>query len=153
MKDESERAERLKTRHIDILLGQRLREIRDAMGLTREEVGAGLNVSVSRIRDFEEGERITASRLWQFCNIYGVAVESLFEGLPYHVGGRPTSAEAVRPNAADESADFDSPFGDAVGRAIAEAAKALNPVERRVALAALRGIAQRKLKRPDDPIR
>jgi transcriptional regulator with XRE-family HTH domain len=148
MTGEGEKVDRLKTRHIDILLGKRLREIRDAMGLSREEVGAGLDVSDSRIRDFEEGERISASRLWQFCNLYGVAVDSLFEGLPYHVGRRANTPEEVRPNAADEGADFDSPFGDSVGRAIAEAAKALNPVERRLALAALRGMAQRKLKTP-----
>ena len=132
-------ADRLKTQHIDDLLGQRLREIRNAMGLTREQVGDELAVSDSRIRDYEEGDRIPAARLWQFCGRYGIAVESLFEGLPHHVGGRVTEV-------ADESAPFVSPFGDEVVRAIHAAAEQLTPVERRLALAALRGMGQRKLK-------
>lgn len=136
-----DRADALKTLHIDVALGQRIRDIREAMGLGRSEVAEDLAVSVTRIKDYEDGERIPASRLWQFCGRYGVAVESLFEGLPHHVGGQVTEFE-------DENAPFDTPFGDEVVRAINAAVTELSPVERRLALAALRGMGQRKLKSP-----
>lgn len=134
-------ADRLKTQHIDVSLGRRVREIREAMGLTRKQVAQGLAVSETRIQNYEDGKRISASRLWQFCGLYGVAVESLFEGLAHHVG-----QEAVQ--LAEEPALFVSPHDDAVVNAIGVAAAALNPVERRLALAALRGMGVRKLKAP-----
>lgn len=136
-----DKADRLKTRHIDVELGKRLRNLRDAMRLTRDEVARALDVSATRIQDYEGGDRIPASRLWQFCRCYGVAVETLFDDLPHHVGGKVLEV-------AEEGVAFDNPLADDIVRAIGAAAADLNPVERRLALAALRGMGSRKLKVP-----
>lgn len=136
---EQDRLDRLKTRHIDVVIGQRLRTLREAMGLPRKDVAAALDVSVTRIQDYEEGDRIPAARLWQFCGRYGVEVEALFEDLPHHVGGRVVEL-------AEDGAAFDNPLADEMVRAIGAAAADLNPVERKLALAAIRGMAVRKFK-------
>jgi transcriptional regulator with XRE-family HTH domain len=141
MSSGQDKADRLKTRHIDVALGQRVRAIREAMGLTRKQVAQNLAVSETRVQNYEDGERISASRLWQFCGLYGVEVESLFEGLPHHVGNQVL-------HLAEEGAEFDNPLADDVVRAIGTAAADLNPIERRMALAALRGMGSRKLKVP-----
>lgn len=141
MKSGQDKADLVKTRDIDVALGQRLREIRDAMGLSRREVAEALAVSVSRIKNYEEGTRISASRLWQFCGRYGVSVEGLFEGLPHHIGARAVEI-------ADENAAFVNPLAEDIVRAIAEAAADLSPVERRLALASLRGMGVRNFKVP-----
>lgn len=138
---EQERLDKLKTRHIDLLIGQRLRTHRDAMGLARKVVAEALDVSVTRIQNYEDGERIPASRLWQFCRCYGLDVETLFDDLPHHVGGRVAEL-------AEDAAAFENPLADDLVRAISSAAADLNPVERRLALAALRGMSVRKLKSP-----
>ena len=136
-----DKADRQKTRHIDVELGRRLRGLRDAMGLTRDEVARALDVSVTRIQDYEGGDRIPASRLWQFCCCYDVAVETLFEALPH-------KAEGEARGMAEEGAAYVDPLADDVVRAIGAAAADLNPVERKLALAALRGMGTRKLKVP-----
>ena len=151
MSGDQDKADQQKTRHIDVELGRRLRDLRGAMGLTRGEVARALDVSVTRVQDYEGGDRIPASRLWQFCRHYDVAVETLFDALPHSVEGRATGV-------AEEGAPFSSPFGqpspddvpsaDDMMRAISAAAEDLNPVERRLALAALRGMGTRKLKVP-----
>ncbi|WP_395652338.1 helix-turn-helix domain-containing protein [Brevundimonas sp.] len=108
-----------------------------------------LDVSETRIQDYEAGERIPASRLWQFCGCYGVEVESLFAGLSHKVGGPTTPADAGRATElAEDGAGFDNPLAEEIVRAIGAAAADLNPVERRLALAALRGMGSRKLKTP-----
>lgn len=145
MSGDEDKADQQKTRHIDVELGRRLRDLRDAMGLSRGQVARALDVSVTRIQDYEGGDRIPASRLWQFCRHYDVAVETLFDALPHSVEDRASGMT-------EEGAPFSSPFGrpspDDMARAISEAAADLNPVERRLALAALRGMGTRKLKVP-----
>lgn len=138
---ESDKADLVKTRHIDLALGRRLRDYRESMGLNREAVAQALDVSVTRIQNYEEGHRIPASRLWQLCRLFGVEASALYEDLPHHVGGRVTEL-------AEEPSGFENPFADPVIRAIAEAATDLNPAERYMALAALRGMGVRKFKRP-----
>ncbi|CAN5221460.1 hypothetical protein BH10PSE1_BH10PSE1_11850 [soil metagenome] len=142
---ESERADLLRTRHIDVILGRRLRDHREAMRLAREQVGEVLGVSVQRIKDYEDGNRIPASRLWQFCARYGIEVETLFVDLPHHLG---PPVEVSAPGMAEDSAPFTRTPADELLAAIGAAATDLNPVERYMALAALRGMAVRKFKKP-----
>lgn len=136
-----DKADKLKTHHIDVEIGNRLRQLRGAMGLTQEAVAQGLDVSATRIQNYEGGHRISASRLWQFCHLYGVSVEALFDGLPYHVGGTVRELD-------EKASPFENPLADEVVRAIGAAAADLSPIERRLALAALRGMGSRKLKVP-----
>ena len=81
--------ERSKTRHIDGPLGEALRLERDGRGLTRARLAEMLDVSDSTLQKYEEGRvRISASRLWQICNLLDVDVGRFFENLPHHVERR-----------------------------------------------------------------
>lgn len=127
-------------------MGARLRELREAMGLSRQAVADALQVSESRIQHHEGGDRVPAARLWQFCNIYGVDVREVYGGLPSSVGPETGSVHA---GVKEEGARFDSGASATPEmRAILEAAAQLSPFEQRLALAAIRGMGTRKLKRP-----
>lgn len=157
----SEKGDEAKTAHIDKAIGLRLRDYRKALGLTRRHVAEVLDVSVGSIQHYEEGERIPASRLWQFCGHYGVAVEDLFQGLPHHVGPEAPApaelaegsqeggeAQAAYPNVAQSGGVFEGPVEDAIIRAIRDELVRLNSVERSVILRAVRGVGIKTRKTP-----
>ncbi len=147
----------LKTRHIDVLIGRRLREIRESMGLTQEQVGVALGVSAKSVGNVESGDRIPASRLWQFCGVYDVEVHDVFAGMPHEVGPPAVvenpGAEMTGPDAAayDISDSGDSTYvampNDPLVIAITEAASGLTIMERALALAAVRGIGSKSLRK------
>lgn len=155
MSKTADKIDAAKTAHIDKALGERLRHFRQALGLKRPQVAAALDVSVSRIQHYEEGARIPASRLWQFCGRYGVDVSEFFLGLPHHIGSQVAQAETAfakegrdpppgpgRPAAGvvgelDEATPFEV---DETAMAIGAAVLKLNPVERSVILRAVRGV-------------
>ncbi|MGQ2991214.1 MAG: helix-turn-helix domain-containing protein [Brevundimonas sp.] len=140
----------LKTRHIDVLIGRRLREIRESMGLTQEQVGIALGVSAKSVGNVESGDRIPASRLWQFCGAYGIEVHDVFAGLPDEVGP-PATTDLVAPAAAGvwegDEATFTAMPNDPLVIAITDAAAGLTPLERALALAAVRGIGSKTLRK------
>lgn len=75
-----------KTGHIDVPLGERLRQERDARRLTRARMAQMLEVSESTIQQWEEGRtRLPAARLWQVCNLLDIEVSGFFGGMPHHV--------------------------------------------------------------------
>lgn len=144
----------LKTRHIDVLIGQRLRDIRESMGLTQEQVGRTLGVSAKSVGNVESGDRIPASRLWQFCGAYDLEVHDVFSGLPHDVGPRTVDAETPL-GAPEGGAGLGEPEGaayvampnDPLVNAITEAASGLTVLERALALAAVRGIGSKSLRK------
>lgn len=187
-----ERQETERTRHVDAAVSRRFRELREALGLTRRQVAADMGASEGRWQAYESGQRIPASRIWQFCRRYGLDVSEVYAGLPFTIGpiadglgrddfgdtsgaaaagtaGGPTRVEA-RPRSrsargataglavglAEEGTAFetasenphDPVSDDASVQAIAEVAAALNPLERNLALAALKGIRSHKANRP-----
>lgn len=84
--DLEETKDRPKTRHIDKLLGERVRLTRDAKPVSREDMATYLGVSVATIQRYENGsQRIAAARLWQICRRLDVKPAHLFAGLPYNV--------------------------------------------------------------------
>lgn len=84
--DKEEAKDRPKTRHIDVLLGQRVRMARDAKPISREDMADYLGVSVATIQRYENGsQRIAAARLWQICRRLDVKLAHLFAGLPHNV--------------------------------------------------------------------
>lgn len=138
----------LKTRHIDVLIGRRLREIRESMGLTQEQVGIALGVSAKSVGNVESGDRIPASRLWQFCGAYGVEVHEVFAGLPHEVGPPPSAHALAGEGMTERSVDpFAQPTDDPLVRALTEATAGLTPLERAMALAAVRGIGSKSLRK------
>lgn len=63
-------------------LGSELRKLREARGLTAEEVAAKLLVSQSKISRLENGRRSISQRdVRDLCEVYGVNDEALVEGL------------------------------------------------------------------------
>lgn len=138
----------LKTAHIDVLIGGRLRQIRESMGLTQKQVGADLGMSASAVKKIEDGARMPASRLWQFCGRYGLDVADVFAGLPHDVGPlRAASLSNTATGVEEEGAPFAQPADDPLVEAIMTAAAQLTPVERALALAAVRGIGSKSLRK------
>jgi transcriptional regulator with XRE-family HTH domain len=157
-----ERKETSRTRHVDEAIGRRFRELRQTLGLTRRQVAADMGASEGRWQAYESGERIPASRIWQFCRRYGLDVGDLYAGLPFSIGPvepgalPEQSAGGQTPGMAENGTVFepvsetshDALSADETMRAISEAAAGLNPLERGLALAALRGMSTQRLKRP-----
>ncbi|GEM_PF-5111670 len=181
------RQETERTRHVDAAVSRRFRELREALGLTRRQVATDMGASEGRWQGYESGQRIPASRIWQFCRRYGLDVSVVYAGLPFTIGpvrdaspdggeggatgakvGATTgptgghtagltagSAAGVASGLAEEGTVFDPASGnphdpapdDAALRAIAEVAADLSPLERNLALAALRGIRSHKANR------
>lgn len=62
-------------------MGRRLREVREARGLSQEKVTFSTGVYLTRI---ENGHRnISVSTLLLLCRPYGVSLEEFFKGLDY----------------------------------------------------------------------
>lgn len=135
----------LKTAHIDVLMGGRLRQIRETLSLTQKQVGADLGMSASAVKKIEDGARMPASRLWQFCGRYGLDVADVFAGLPHDVGPLRAASLSNTATGVVEGAPFAQPADDPLVEAIMTAAAQLTPVERALALAAVRGIGSKIL--------
>jgi len=83
---------------IDLLLGRRLRGRRRLMGLTQTQLAQRVGVRFQQIQKYEAGaNRISAARLWRFCQALDVDVAYFFEGLPSRHGG----ASGVRDDRAE----------------------------------------------------
>jgi transcriptional regulator with XRE-family HTH domain len=188
MSGAGERQETSRTRHVDAAISRRFRELREALGLTRRQVAADMGASEGRWQGYENGQRIPASRIWQFCRRYGLDVSEVYAGLPFTIGpvatadvegtartraagapGDPAMGPAIgptispaigrpagfAPGMAEEGVVFEAGSGnphdpasdDQSLQAIAEVAAALSPLERNLALAALRGIHSHKANR------
>ena len=69
---------------VDIQIGSRIRERRNALGMTQEELGKALRDSLShqQIQKYEKGENsINCARLVQIAEALGVTAGSLLEGV------------------------------------------------------------------------
>ena len=68
---------------INLLLGRRLRSRRRLMGLTQTQLAIRVGVRFQQIQKYENGaNRISAARLWRFCQALEVPVSYFFDGLP-----------------------------------------------------------------------
>src|SRR5271155_1931658 len=92
---------------IDLLLGRRLRGRRRLMGLTQSQLALMVGVRFQQIQKYEAGaNRISAARLWSFCQALEVEVSYFFDGLPPRrhdeSGARDDGAELMaRPESLD----------------------------------------------------
>lgn len=67
---------------IDLLLGRRLRGRRRLMGLTQNQLALRVGVRFQQVQKYESGvNRISAARLWRFCQALEVPVAYFFDGL------------------------------------------------------------------------
>ncbi|MBY0354952.1 MAG: helix-turn-helix domain-containing protein, partial [Rickettsiales bacterium] len=77
---------------VDVQVGNRIRERRNALGITQEELGKALRDSLShqQIQKYEKGENsISCARLVQIAEALGVTAGSLLEGVS---ASKPASA-------------------------------------------------------------
>lgn len=68
---------------IDAHVGDRLRALREQRGMSQEALGQRVDVSFQQIQKYERGaNRVGASRLFEFAQVFAVPVETFFTGLP-----------------------------------------------------------------------
>jgi transcriptional regulator with XRE-family HTH domain len=96
-----------KCRETDCHIGRRIRSRRIAAGLSQEQLGAKLGLTFQQVQKYESGtNRVSASRLFDLSNLFGVPLDDFFAGLaPTEAGGAdasqdPTSLIATRDDAA-----------------------------------------------------
>lgn len=66
---------------IDVLVGQRIRALRSAQGMSQADLGQSVGVRFQQIQKYESGaNRVSASRLLALAQTLGVPVSHFFEG-------------------------------------------------------------------------
>ncbi len=67
---------------VDEHVGRRFREFRKARGLSQSAVGEGLGLTFQQVQKYERGaNRISASKLYEAAHLFGVRIDSFFDGL------------------------------------------------------------------------
>ncbi len=67
---------------IDVLVGNRIRARRYALGISQSELGEAIGVRFQQIQKYETGtNRVSASRLWAVAEKLRVEIEYFFEGI------------------------------------------------------------------------
>ncbi|ALN74502.1 MULTISPECIES: helix-turn-helix domain-containing protein [unclassified Aureimonas] len=65
---------------LDLLLGKRLKQLREALGWSPERLGEGIGVSEAQILRYEAGEsRLSTSRLFRISRQLQVSPESFYD--------------------------------------------------------------------------
>ena len=68
---------------IDEFIGARMRERRQALGISQADLGITLGVSYQQIQKYETGKnRVSAGRLFDICKALNVSLSSMFERDP-----------------------------------------------------------------------
>jgi transcriptional regulator with XRE-family HTH domain len=84
----------LTAREVDAHVGQRMRQRREALGVSQGQLGRHLGLTFSQVQKYEKGtNRIGAGRLHLLAGFLGVPVQFFFEGLD----GEATAAASARP--------------------------------------------------------
>jgi transcriptional regulator with XRE-family HTH domain len=67
---------------IDREVGKRLRALREEAGISQTALGEGSGVTFQQVQKYENGlNRVSVSRLMQFCDVLGVPVSQVLDGL------------------------------------------------------------------------
>jgi DNA-binding XRE family transcriptional regulator len=68
---------------IDEYIGARMRERRQALGISQVNLGQTLGVSFQQVQKYENGtNRVSAARLFAICKALNVSLSSMFERDP-----------------------------------------------------------------------
>ena len=74
---------------IDKHFGDQIRNRRQAINMTQDHLGQESGVSFQQIQKYESGKnRLSAARLYEICQVFGVPIASMFEGLPHSAPAR-----------------------------------------------------------------
>lgn len=86
----TKRANNRRTTNVDVAVGRALMVRRTELGLSQSAVATRAGIAFQQIQKYENGaNRVSASRLWQFCAILDVPVDYFFAGL-----GQPSTNHA-----------------------------------------------------------
>ena len=67
---------------IDLYVCKRLRLRRTVLGLSRDQLGAELNISFQQVKKYERGaNRISASRIWDMSRIIDIPASYFFDNM------------------------------------------------------------------------
>lgn len=101
----------LSARDIDAHVGRRLRERREALGISQGRLGRHLGLTFSQVQKYEKGSnRIGAGRLFQIADLLGVPTSHFFEGLAIN-GAAGRSGPAPSAASPDEVRQLTAAFG------------------------------------------
>ena len=68
--------------YVDIHVGERLKVLRKSKRLSQSHVGDDIGVAFQQIQKYERGiNRISVSRLWQFCEYFDVNPDFFYRGI------------------------------------------------------------------------
>jgi transcriptional regulator with XRE-family HTH domain len=71
------------TNWIDQHLADQIRSRRRAKEMSQDHLGQQLGVSFQQIQKYEKGtNRLSAARLYEICQVFGVPIASMFEDIP-----------------------------------------------------------------------
>lgn len=67
---------------VDVHVGKRIRSCRVSLGISQQRLGEDLGISFQQVQKYENGSnRVSASRLYQISEIFGVPMAYFFDGL------------------------------------------------------------------------
>jgi transcriptional regulator with XRE-family HTH domain len=103
----------LSARDIDAHVGRRLRERREALGISQGRLGRHLGLTFSQVQKYEKGSnRIGAGRLFQIADLLGVPTSHFFEGLAVNgAAGRGGAGPAASAASPEEVRQLTAAFG------------------------------------------
>ncbi|MAZ85837.1 MAG: transcriptional regulator [Rhizobiales bacterium] len=82
-------------REVDAIVGQNLRLIRLQRGMTQEKLADAAGITFQQVQKYEKGtNRISASRMVEFCHTLNTDIEALFRGVD-GIGAAEKSPEHV----------------------------------------------------------
>lgn len=72
---------------VDVSVGKELKDLRKKAGMTQTMLAEQVGVTFQQIQKYERGaNRIGASRLWAFCQVFSVKPDRFFQGLETDFG-------------------------------------------------------------------
>jgi transcriptional regulator with XRE-family HTH domain len=85
---------------IDVHVGQRMRQLRESLGLSQGRLGRQLGLTFSQVQKYEKGaNRIGAGRLYILAGLLDVPIQYFFE----EIGARPDRLVERRPASASRA--------------------------------------------------
>lgn len=79
---------------VDLHVGGKIRERREAMGLTQSELATRIGVTTQQIHRYEGGvDRVGAGRIWELGQVLGCPVSAFFAGLDTPADAGKSSAD------------------------------------------------------------
>ncbi len=70
---------------VDAHVGLKIRDKRIALDMSQTALADACRITFQQVQKYEKGaNRVSASRLWQMCAVFGVGIDYFFDGLAKH---------------------------------------------------------------------